>query len=122
MLALVGILGFIGVLGPATEQSIFGGSWYFDNGENWTHLILGIVALIAAFALGAGMQKHLVLLVGLLALLVGVVGFFVSSTPPNFLGANLENPLDNLLHIVVGIWAILAWKGAKEGMMMQSRM
>ena len=33
---------------------------------------------------------------------------------PNFYGANLENPLDNILHLVIGVWAVLAWRGAKK--------
>ena len=114
VLALVGILGMVGILGPTQDTSIFGGNWWFDAGENWAHLLLGIVALIAAFAVGANVQKPLVLVVGVVALLVGVIGFFLSSSVPNFLGANLENPLDNILHIIVGAWALLAWRGAKN--------
>ena len=104
VLVLVAILGFIGVIGPTAEKSIFGDSWWFDNGENWAHLVIGAIALISAYSVGAAGQKMLVTLVGILALLIGVIGFF----GPNFLGANLENPADNILHIVIGIWAMLS--------------
>jgi len=107
---LVAILGFIGVIGPTAEKSIFGDSWWFDNTENWAHLIIGAVALICAYTVGAAGQKMLVTLVGILALLVGVIGFF----GPNFLGANLENPADNILHIVIGLWALLSMGGKKS--------
>jgi ABC-type Fe3+-siderophore transport system permease subunit len=33
VLLLVGILGFIGIIGP-DANSIFGSAWYFDNAEN----------------------------------------------------------------------------------------
>lgn len=106
---LIGILGFIGVLGPTAEQSIFGDPWWFDNGENWAHLILGVVGLIAAFTFPANIQKPLVVLLGVVGVLVGLYSAFVSTS---FLGANLENPADTILHIAVGIWAL--WAGMKK--------
>ncbi len=47
ILTLVGILGFVGVIGPSAANSLFGANWWFDNGENWAHLVLGLVALVA---------------------------------------------------------------------------
>ena len=114
VLLVVGLVGFWGILGPTPAQSIFGPSWYFDNGENWAHTILGIVALLVAVAMPAGMQAGVTLLVGAVALIVGLWGFLLPGATPNFYGANLENPLDNILHIAIGIWAILAWRGAKK--------
>lgn len=104
VLLLVGILGFIGVIGPTADQSIFGDFWWFDNGENWAHTILGIVALIASMSLGMGAQKMLTQLVGVLALFFGVYNFFSES----FYGANLESPADLILHLVIAIWALWA--------------
>jgi hypothetical protein len=104
VLVLVGILGFVGVIGPTADQSVFGATWYFDNGENWAHLILGIVGLIAAFTLNAGMQKNLVLLLGVLGLFFAVYNLFTE----NFLGAMLQQYADTLLHLVVGVWAFYA--------------
>ncbi|MBI2506888.1 MAG: hypothetical protein HYW00_01995 [Candidatus Colwellbacteria bacterium] len=104
VLAVVGILGFVGVIGPTAEQSIFGSAWWFDNAENWAHLVLGIVALLAWKMLSASNQKILVILVGILGLLVGLYNF----TSTSLLGANLENPADLVLHLVVGLWALYA--------------
>ena len=107
---LVGLLGFIGVIGPSSDASIFGSAWWFDNGENWAHLILGIVALAFAYGVKSeSAQKNIVILVGVLALIATVSGFLLGS---NFLGANLENPLDNILHLVIGVWAL--WAGLKK--------
>lgn len=103
VLLAVGILGFF-LIGP-TENSLFGSAWYFDTAENWAHTVLGIVALAAAYGLkDAGTQKSLVGILGIVALLVGIYGFF----SPSLLGATLQNPLDNILHLVVGAWALAA--------------
>jgi uncharacterized membrane protein HdeD (DUF308 family) len=104
ILLLVGVIGFFGIIGPTPEQSIFGDAWWFDNGENWAHTILGVVALILAFATSGMTQKWIVVLLGVIGIVVGVYSIFNAS----FLGANLENPADTLLHIVIGIWALLA--------------
>ncbi|MBI4032279.1 hypothetical protein HY374_01070 [Candidatus Berkelbacteria bacterium] len=113
VLLLVAILGAIGILGPTADKSIFGDAWVFTAGENWAHFILGVVALLAAMTLGAESQKMLVGLVGLIALVVGVWGFFLGSDTPNFYGANLENPLDNILHLAIAVWAYMSMKDAK---------
>jgi hypothetical protein len=108
VLVLVAILGYVGVIGPTPSQSLFGEAWYFDNAENVAHLVLGVVALAAAFALkNADQQKWLVVAVGALGILVGLYGFM----SPALLGANLENPADNLLHLVIGAWAF--WSAMK---------
>ncbi len=114
ILIVVGVLGFIGVIGPTVEQSIFGANWWFDNPENWAHLLLGVVGLIAAFVLPAMAQKGLVLVLGVVGVLVGIYSLAIST---NFLGANLENPLDTILHLAVGAWALWASSG-KQGSMM----
>lgn len=113
VLLLVGLLGFFGLIGPTADDSIFGTAWWFDNAENWAHTVLGIVAIIAAFSLkSASAQKNLVVLVGILGLFFGVYNLFSTS----FLGANLENPLDTILHFVVGIWAL--WAALRKPKMM----
>ncbi len=115
ILVIVGILGFF-LIGPTEEKSIFGGSWWFDSGENWTHLILGIVALALVYGVkSAPLQKWVTVIVGVVALIAGISGF----VSPNFLGANLESPLDNILHLVIGIWALWAGlKGSSQSMSM----
>lgn len=113
VLVLVGILGFVGVLGPSAEASIFGAAWWFDNAENWAHLILGVVGIGASFVLTAQLQKLLVLVLGVVGVLVGLWSLIGNST---LLGANLENPADTVLHIIVGLWALAAWKGGMKMM------
>lgn len=104
ILVVVGVLGFIGIIGPTSGSSVFGSSWWFDNAENWAHLILGVVALLL-LAAPASLQKPIVLVLGVVALLTGLYSAFVGSS---FLGANLENPTDTVLHLAIGVWALLA--------------
>ncbi len=105
ILLVVGILGFI-----LPGGQLIGTTWYFDFAENVAHTVLGIVALIAAFSLPEGAQKALVWIVGIVALVFTVWGYLVAGAPaPNWYGiTNLENPLDNILHLVVGVWAVWA--------------
>ncbi len=107
VLVIVGVLGFF-LVGP-TEDDLFGSTWWFDSGENWAHIVLGIVAL----ALGYGsknesFQRNVTILVGVLGIFFAVYNLFST----NFLGANLESPLDLILHLVIGVWAL--WAGLKK--------
>src|SRR3989344_5053345 len=110
ILVLVGVLGFAGVIGPTAEDSLFGSTWWFDNAENWAHLVLGVAALAAAFVLPSQFQRPLVMAVGALALLVAVWNIFSTT----LLGANLESPADLILHLAVGIWALLSCRKSGE--------
>lgn len=112
VLVVVALAGFFGVTGPTPEASIFGANWYFDNAENWAHLVLGVVALVVAYTLGAGLQGWVTLLVGVLGILVALYNLGYDM----LLGAALQNPADLVLHLVVGVWALWAWwNGRKMG-------
>ncbi len=111
VLVLVGVLGFIGIIGPTPEASIFGAAWWFDGAENYAHLVIGVVGLLVAMWGSAMMQKWVTVLVGLFALVATVSGFV---TGPSFLTANLENPADNILHLAVAVWALWSAKNCTE--------
>ncbi len=112
--AVLFLLGIVGYIGVTNNVNFFN----LDAGENLAHSVLGIVALgFGFFVKDQSINKWLVVIVGVVALFFGVVGFFLTNgdfmgghfAHPNFLGvANLENPADNLLHLVVGIVALLA--------------
>ena len=115
ILVLVGVLGYFGPIGPTPEASLFGANWWFDNYENVVHFLLGVVALIAAFALPHSLQKPLVIIVGLVALFFAYYSGFVNT---DFYGASLESPADTILHLVVGVWALWAALRKDSSMMM----
>ena len=121
VLLLLGIVGYLNVFSDTSS------GFYLDNGENLAHTVLGVVALAAVFVPGlntalAPYYKWIVYLVGIIALFFAVYGFLnASAASPNTFGvANLENPADNLLHLVVGIWAIAAAYMTKSEPMMAS--
>jgi hypothetical protein len=113
VLLLLGVIGYLGVF----SQSSFP-SFYLDSGENIAHTFLGIVALAIVFVPGlntmfAPYYRWIVILLGIVALFFAVYGFYVggNATPNTFGLANLESPLDDLLHLVVGVWALYAaWR------------
>ncbi len=112
--AVLFLLGIVGYIGVTNNVNFFN----LDAGENLAHAVLGIVALgVGFFVKDQNANKWLVVIIGVSGLIVGVWGFFLANgdfmgghfAHPNFYGlANLENPADNLLHLVVGIVALLA--------------
>jgi hypothetical protein len=121
VLVLVAVLGYLGIIGPTPEQSLFGSSWYFTDLENAAHLLFGVVALAAYFLLKDQMlTKWLVALVGVVAVFAVIVGLMnASAASPNIMLAglmgNLENPMDTVLHVVVALWAfVAAFMGSKK--------
>jgi hypothetical protein len=100
-------LGIVGYLEGTAR--LLGDFLWFDDGENIAHTVLGIVAIAAAFVLPTSAQRLLTILVAILGLATGLYGFILPSDTANFFGvANLENPADNVLHLVVGVWGLFA--------------
>lgn len=97
------------VLGPTPAASALGTFNWLDMTENYAHLLFGVVALGALFLLkDAMMKKYLVVLVGVVAALVTVVGFLnMAGAMPNVGVSNLELS-DDVLHLVVAVWAFVA--------------
>src|SRR5438105_11253345 len=115
VLLLVGLVGVIGILNSVDFFSL-------DAGENVAHIGLGIIGLAAGFGLkDARIHRGLAAVVGITALIFGLLGWFLPGggallngafAKPNFLGlANLESPSDNLLHLFVAAWALWAMMG-----------
>jgi hypothetical protein len=104
VLLALGVVGFI-----EGQNRLLGDFLWFDDGENIAHTVLGIVAIAAAFVLPTDPQRWLTIAVAILGLATGLYGFILPSDTANFFGvANLENPADNVLHLVVGVWGLLA--------------
>ena len=113
ILLLLGIVGFLNVF----TQTAFPAFW-LDTGENVAHTFLGIVALAIVFVPGlntmfAPYYRWIVILLGIVALFFAVYGFYVggNASPNTFNISNLESPADDILHLVVGAWALYAaWR------------
>ena len=107
ILLLLGLAGFAGLFSQK------GSFFWLDNSENVAHTGLGIIVIAASFRLkDAQAQKWLVAVVGVTALFFTIVGFAVAgdtTSGANTFGlANLESPADDILHLVVGVWALAA--------------
>lgn len=109
VLVLLGIVGYLNIF---TEASV--PAFWLDTPENVAHIGLGVIALAAVYVPGlntalAPYYRWIVALVGVIGIFFAVYGQFLASGSPNTFGiANLESPLDNLLHLVVGVWALWA--------------
>lgn len=109
VLLLVGILGYVGIIGPDGATSIFGQVWFFDNTENLAHTILGIAGLASLYILPTMYQKYLVILLGIIGLVFGLISLMGPVTEGvNVMGAQLQNPADTILHFAVGAWALFS--------------
>ena len=107
--AVLVALGVIGLLGITNGFSFF----QLDSGENIGHIGLGIIGLVAGFGIkDAGVHRGLTAVIAITGLFFGIYGFALPAGDEmhrNFFGlANLENPADNALHLVVGLWASAA--------------
>jgi hypothetical protein len=114
VLLLVGVAGLLGI--PGLE------AFALTGGENVAHLALGVVGAGAGFFLAnQGLHRLLTITVFATAVIFTIVpvvlpsggAFTAPSTfaSPNFFGlANLENPADAVLHLVVAAWAgLVLW-------------
>jgi hypothetical protein len=103
------VLGTIGLPPVFTKANT---PWFWlDGGENAAHTVLGLFSLAAAYGLNdVRLEKWIVASLGVAALFFGVYGFLVMSTPePNTFGlTNLESPVENVMHLALGAWAIYA--------------
>jgi len=108
------LLGIIGYLKP----DLAGPMLNFDMVENVTHTLLGILALVLAPLPLGSLKKWVVVAMGIMALFFGIAGFLLADFPsPNFFGiTNLEHPIQNVLNIVIGLWALLAVSMNKNSM------
>lgn len=112
ILLVVAVVGFAGVLNSFSFFSL-------DTGENYAHLVLGIVGVAVGFGINNhGLHRLLTIALLVTAAFFTVVGLFLPDggalangafAKPNFFGlANLESPADSLLHLVVALYAGLA--------------
>lgn len=103
--AVLLLLGIIGATGITNSWEFFN----LDLGENVAHIGLGVVGLAAGYGIkDERAHRALVAVLAVTGLAFGIGGLFLpagSFAKGNFLGlANLENPSDDVLHLVVGIW------------------
>ncbi|OWK27014.1 MAG: hypothetical protein US76_01195 [Parcubacteria group bacterium GW2011_GWA2_38_13b] len=104
-LIILAILGFVGVTGPTASDSIFGSVWWFDAAECWALMVVGVISLIVGYVATENFQKPFALAVGLLSILFAAWTKYVD---PEFLGINIEFPIDLVWYSIFGLWGALS--------------
>lgn len=111
-LTAVALLGI--VLNAIGEGDLLGKNFLaFDWTHNIVHVVLAIAAFIFGFAaLPGNVVKTFAIMFGFVYAGLGVLGFFV--TDGVFGSGNVALELgENLVHILLGAWALVAGFGAK---------
>jgi hypothetical protein len=102
-------------LGPVPEKSILEEFNWFDDIENLAHILFGLILLLTYFFLKDDkLDKWMVMLVGVIALVAAAAGFLGMGNPiPNAGITNLEMS-DNFLHLGIVLWAFLSARDDSE--------
>lgn len=101
VLIVVGVLGFIPGI---TSDGMLLGIFEVDAVHSIIHIITGALLVMMAA------NKMLVMVLGIIYLLLGVLGYVMASPLLGFLHVN---GMDNILHLVLG--ALLVWGAMKMG-------
>ena len=108
---LVSAVAILGIVLTAIDQADLLGKNFlaFD----WTHNILHVVLAVAAFVFGftampGRVVKTFAIIFGFVYTGLGVLGFFVHAVGPIHLELG-----ENLVHILLGGWALIAGFGAR---------
>ena len=105
VLVSLGIIGMF-ILGPTPAQSLFGRSLWFDDVENYSHLMLGIIALGAYYLMkDHHLLKWLVAFFGVLALVTAALGFINSGSNIPNLSITHKEVSENVLNLIIAVWA-----------------
>ncbi len=107
---LLGLLGFV-------VPSMMDGLLQLSDQQNIVHVVLGLASLVLGFVPWAGLEKRwAALVIALIALFFGVMGFVWSENPFNTLGmTDFEDPIDNIVYILIGLWGIATMFTKKDG-------
>jgi len=104
------VLLVLGVLGYLLGESL--AILAFSNSENLAHIIIGVILLAAVYwGETASLIKWLTVILGLAGLYFGIYGFAVSS---DYYGKATFETLDNIVHLIIGIWALWVVWGKKK--------
>ena len=98
VLLLIGLMGFM--------MDDFMGLIQFDIAHNTIHLLMAVVALYIGFGTEDTWLSHLFAeVMGFVLVVLGLMGF-INPTFFGLLGPFHLEPVENLLHLVLGLWGI----------------
>jgi hypothetical protein len=110
-LGAVAVLGIL--LNSIGQSELLGANFLaFDWTHNIVHVVLAAVAAVFGFGnLGAGITKTMAIVFGFVYAGLGILGF-IAGDALSGIGLHLELG-ENLVHIILGAWALTAGFGAK---------
>jgi hypothetical protein len=121
-LSAVAILGIVlasisGGGGESTKDQALAFHGNHGLGLTWTHNIVHVVLALAAFVFGfanlsPGVTKTFAIIFGFVYVALGVVGFLLSNPLGTGLALNLGVSL-NVVHLLLGAWALAAGFGSR---------
>jgi len=114
VLIVAGILGLIHVMGPTANNSIFGGGWFFTMGQSWINIVAGVIIMLLTYSEEVETRRTMAIIVGGLAVLLGLAGLFFPSSFAAILGANPENLVTNVFYLAFGAWGLWATLAGAE--------
>lgn len=101
-----GVVGLT-VLGPTPNSSVLGSHLYFDQIQSIIHLLLAAITFGAYHLRNEDVQRYITAGIGVLAITITVFSFYRLSAPsPNAYVANIEPPLESLIYLGIGLWAL----------------
>lgn len=113
------ILGFIGVLGPTSSNSIFGAFWWLSYPVSLIYLVTGIVSVYSAYAMADEIVVPLAFTIGVVGFFVGLYGLVWSS---RIMGINLPGGLGGLFNLIVGGYGVWSVSADRFALMRRCRM
>lgn len=118
ILIILGILGFIRVLGPSPDKSIFGSFFWMDSRLNLLFIVTGVISFFTAYVFADTMINFLAFGIGTVAFFVGLYGLLWAS---RIFTLPLAGPIGNLIILIIGIWGIWSVSGERITLMRRCR-
>lgn len=115
---ILGILGFIHVLGPTPQNSIFGSYWWMSSQVGLIYIVGGIVSLFTAYAMPESIIQIVTFGIAVVAFFIGLYGLFWA---PRVFSVPLEGVIGNLINFLIGIWAFWSVSGERFRLMKRCR-
>ncbi len=99
-------LGYL-ALGITPDGSLLSKWLYFDANQNLLHVVIGVIALVAARKGSLVICRYASAIIGVLAIVAAAYSIYRYDFPsPNALIINIETPLETVFYLALGLWSL----------------
>jgi hypothetical protein len=95
---ILSLLGYLGILGPTPERSIFGEFWWLDNNQNTLHFVAGLGSIISAMLLSKPRQEGVVWFLSIISIIWAIYSFIAN----HLLVGSPLNSIEEILYFTMG--------------------